>query len=331
MFKKIILGLFLVGSLFANDFLSKKVELPYNVITMKAMFDKIYVTTDFGEVLEIQYNNDLSEITQSVLVKLPNISSFFDDSYPPKVFSIDSLDGKTFLINSEAQEGGKNLFLYDGALKKIFGSEDNLNIKKAAFVDDNTIFLGLVSNEVILYDLKAKKNLYRIQLSEATFSDFWLSGDKKYFLVSCESGIMYFGDVKSGKVLVNLQGENKDNVYQANMYKNAKGDFVILTAGQDRHAGIYILNKDLSAKSYSMKSSFLVYAVGLSKDGSRGAFMSDEKSQITIFDVKSKKILAKLNGHENLLNTIIFVDNDKIISAEDGKNILFWNLIKEQK
>lgn len=294
-----------------------QLSLKNNIIDMNYIDNKILVGTDFGEVVEINFDSEFQNISQKTLVELPHISNFFGDSYPPKVFSVDFFDQR-FLIDSEGSDGKKNLFIFGEKLEKL---PLTLNVKKAAFVDKDKIFLGLVSNEIVLYDLKNNKVLYQKQLSEATFSDFILSEDRTRFLVSCESGILYYGEVLSGEILEELSGLNKDNVYEAKMALGQNG-LVVITAGQDRKAGVYL--KD--SRSYTKEAEFLVYSVGLSPSGEIGAYMKNEMSDIAVFKIVNKEDIAILHGHKSLLNSIIFVDDKRIISAEDGKNILFWKL-----
>lgn len=299
-----------------------QIELQNSVVSMTKIQNTLYVATDFGEVIAI--NPD--DRSQTLLVKLPLVTTFLDNLYAPKIFYVDTLDHQRFLITSESDKGGKNLFLYHQQLEQIFSQNDSLHIKKAAFISQDKIFLALASNEIILYDLNHKQFSYRIQLSEAPFSDFWLSEDRQYFLVSCESGILYFGNTLEGKVLVKLEGANKDKVYQSLMSLNAKGERIVISAGQDRKVGVYTLKNDLSYTYYALGADFLVYSVGLNPNGTLGAFNSDENSMISVFDIATKEETAKLIGHQNVLNAIIFLGDKKIVSAEDGKNILFWEL-----
>ncbi|STQ87878.1 nitrate reductase [Helicobacter pullorum] len=314
-----IIGVFLLflGSVFGLE-PSYQLKMENNIIDVNYVENRLLVGTDFGEVIEVKFEKEFKNITKKVVLKLPDISNFFGDFYPPKVFSVDFLEGR-LLVNSEGSEGTKNLFVFKDQLEKL---PIALNIKKAAFVDKDKIFLGLMSNEILLYDLKDSKILYQKQLSEATFSDFTLSEDKKYFLVSCESGILYYGKTLNGEILKEFSGLNKDNVYEAKMGFQGS-DIVIIAAGQDRRVGVYFGNR---MQDYTKEADFLVYSVGLSLDGKTGAYMKNEMSDIAVFEINGGKEMAILKGHKNLLNSIIFIDDKNIVSAEDGKNILFWKL-----
>ncbi|WP_104722479.1 WD40 repeat domain-containing protein [Helicobacter mesocricetorum] len=304
---------------------SYELNINHNIISMDLIEGRLFVATDFGEVLEINFDQTLKNVKEHTIVKLPNIRGFFDDFYAPKVFSVDVYKDK-YLINSEGSQGTKNLFIFDGKLALIFGVENSLNIKKAVFVNEQQIFLGLVSNEILLYDLKYSKVLYRKQLSEARFSDFVLSEDRKYFLSTSESGILYYGKTQDGEILQTFEEVNKDNVYEVKMEKDSMGNITIITAGQDRRVGVYFLDTHQRKQFYIKESEFLVYSVGLSENASRGAYTKNENSDIIVFDIKSKEEIAHLKGHTSLLNSIVFINDSILISSEDGRRVLFWKL-----
>lgn len=300
---------------------SKILTLENNIVVTNLVGDSLLIGTDFGEVLEFKIGEDIPKL----LVKLPNITSFYEESYAPKVYSVDRLNDR-ILIHSEGDYGSKNLFIFSKGHLERLPNTDSLNIKKAAFVDREKIFLGLASNEIILYDIKNNQVLYRKQLSEASFSDFVLDAQKVNYVVACESGILYFGMVSNGEVIAEIEGENKDNVYQVKLAR--LGEVVsLITAGQDRKMGLYHFNMQTKqSNSYGIKADFLIYSVGISEDSTLGAFMQNEKSEIVVFQIASKQVVALLKGHSSLLNNIIFISSKQIISSEDGKNILIWNL-----
>ncbi|WP_300692224.1 MULTISPECIES: nitrate reductase [Helicobacter] len=298
----------------------KKIVLENNIVVTHLIKDSLLIGTDFGEVLELK----LYETSPKLLAKLPDITSFYAESYAPKVYSVDRL-GEQVLIHSEGNFGTKNLFVFSKGHLEMLPNMESLNIKKAAFVDEKRIFLGLVSNEIVLYDIKQKQILYRKQLSEASFSDFALEIPSNRYVVACESGILYFGVMDSGEVIAELEGENKDNVYQVKLAK--VGDIMtFITAGQDRKVGVYQLNLQTNkVESYGIGANFLVYSVGMSADSTLGAYMQNEQSEINVFRISDKQEIMHLSGHTSLLNNIIFTDYH-LISSEDGKNILIWNL-----
>ena len=261
-----MIRIFLLSILFfcaieANDLKPiKEIEMSGGVMDIKIVDDLLYAGTDNG-ILEVY---DLKHETFLQKIELKKIHDFMGDLMSPKVYSIDVIRDKKLLL-SEGEKGSRELYIHENNITtKVIASEDKLIMQKAKFVDENKVFLGLMSNEIILYDLKAKKSLYLYQLSGSKFSDFSLSEDKTQAVTSCESGINYLVDVKSGNVIKELKGANKDNVFKVD-FKNGK----VSTAGQDRLGGVYNI-RDGNVQTF--RSPFLIYATGLSEDAKLVAF-----------------------------------------------------------
>lgn len=286
-----------------------------NVIEVVAYKGILYAGTDKGQVqmFELASGKSLGHIT------LEKIKDFMGDLMPPKVFSVDVIEDRVLMM-SEASEGARNLYVLekDGKLHQFISKKDRLSIRYAKFVDNDHVLLGLISNEAILLNLNTKKMIYRTQLSTSAFSHFALNETKTLAAWSCESGIVYIINVKQGKVIQELQGGNKDNVYKVD-FKNQK----IITAGQDRKAALY----DVASGSHHLfDGTFLIYAVGLSPSAKKVGIASDEKSNITIFDTFTKQKIAMLQGHKSTINTILFLDEKEIVTSDDDPQILLWRL-----
>jgi WD40 repeat protein len=178
--------------------------------------------------------------------------------------------------------------------------------------------VALLSNEYILFDIKEKKMLYRIHVSYSHFSDFMLSSDKSILVGSSESGEISVLNVENGKIIKTLKGANVDNVYKVDI-KNSK----VLGAGQDRRGIIY----DLDTGSHiRFDAHFLIYAGALSPSAKKAAFAFTEDNDIVIFDVFSEKKLHTLRGQKSTLNSIVFIDENTLVSGSDDKLIMLWKL-----
>ena len=116
----------------------KKIVLENNIVVTHLIKNSLLIGTDFGEVLELR----LEESSPKLLTKLPDIASFYAESYAPKVYSVDRL-GEQVLIHSEGNFGTKNLFIFSKGSLEMLPNMESLNIKKAAFVDEKRIFWGL--------------------------------------------------------------------------------------------------------------------------------------------------------------------------------------------
>jgi len=276
--------------------------------------DNIVVATDNGHI-EVYDTIKKEKIKQ---INIPNVKDFMGDEIPARVMSTDTIDGKYLLLSDSGKGGYSNLFIYDNNLTQILSPSDKKAIIKARFIDKEHILLGYLSNEVALLDLTTKKEKYKVQLSESKFSDFALNEDKTQVVFSCESGVLNVVDVKSGKIIKELKGQNVDNVYRVDFKKDT-----VSGAGQDRRGSIYDVS---TGKGTYIAGDFLIYSTALSPSAKKVAFSMDEKNNITIYNTSSKSKIALLKGQKSTLSVIIFKDENRLFSASDDSTIMIWNL-----
>ncbi|WP_067174626.1 WD40 repeat domain-containing protein [Sulfurospirillum sp. UCH001] len=260
----------------------------------------------------------LSDATKLSKIEFPKIKDFTGDEVSPKIFSVDMLE-KTLLAVVQATNGSRELYLVeDGKPKVLIDSKANLFISKAKFVDKNRILVALLSNEMLLWDVKNKKEIYRIQPNPSHFSDFALNESKTMAASSCESGEITLFDALSGKIIKVLKGANVDNVYKVDFKKEK-----VLCAGQDRRGIVY----DVSSSAYDrFDGSFLLYAGALSPSLKFAAFAFNEQNDIVLFDLASKSKAHTLKGQKSTLNTIVFANDKELVSSSDDQFIMIWRL-----
>jgi len=278
---------------------------------------KLVIATDMGhiEVYDIESRQKIEEVS------IPDVKDFMGEVIPARVMSTDLIGGQYLLLSDSGIGGYSNLFLYrDGKLQKLIGPEDKEAIIKARFVDQTHILLGYLSDEAALLNTQNRKERYRVQLSESKFSDFMLDEKRARAVFSCESGVLTVLDIKSGKALKELSGQNVDNVYKVD-FKAGK----VSGAGQDRRGSIYDVE---SGKGTYIEGSFLIYATALSPDASKVAFSMDEKNNISIYETSSKTKIALLKGQKSTLNVIIFRDKNRLVSASDDSTVMLWDISK---
>ena len=290
------------------------IEINGTVKDMVLRENLLVIATDMGhiEIKDIDTNQSIKNIA------IPNVKDFMGDEIPARIMSTDKIDNQYLLLSDSGKGGYSNLYIYDKNLTQILSAKDKEAIIKARFIDKEHILLGYLSNEVALLNLNSKKESYRVQLSESKFSDFALNEDRTQAVFSCESGILNLVDVKSGKMIKELKGQNLDNVYKVN-FKNG----IVSGAGQDRKGSIY--DVDTGKGSY-ISGSFLIYSTALSPSASKVAFAMDEQNNISIYNSSTKSKIALLKGQKSTLNVIIFQDENKIFSASEDSTILVWDL-----
>ena len=276
---------------------------------------KIILSTDAGTIEFYDVNTG----KRTNLFKLSPMKDFMGESVATKIFSIDKSDSK-ILIVTQGNHGFRNLLVVvnDDTIKVIDANRDKLMIKKARFINNDQILIGLLSNEIILLDINRKEFVYTSTISAYSFSDFYLSNNSQYAYTSDESGIVHKIDVNNGKIMEEFAGNNVDNVYRV-VYKNG----VIITAGQDRRVGVY---NTITGEKYYIQKDFLVYSVALSSDASLGAFTASEENDITVFKIASGNELMKLKGHTSVITKMEFIDEHTLVSAADDDYLMIWKI-----
>jgi len=292
-----------------------------------------HVYTGSGAVTDLVYQDgllysataegavDIFNIKEQNLVQtitVPKIKDFTGEEVNSKVYSVDIAEGK-IMIASQGKMGYRRIHLFvDNTLTEAISTAKNFTIAKAKFVDTNTILISLLSNELILYDIKNDKNLYLVQIGGSKFSNFALNEDKTKVIIADESGDMKLVSVKDGKIIKVLKGQNLDNVFQVD-FKNK----TIVTAGQDRRCAIYSTQ---NSRAYYKQASFLIYSVGLSPSAKLAGYASDENNNVTIFNTETKSDLYKLGNHKMTLTNILFINEEELFTASDSKEINYWKL-----
>ncbi len=276
---------------------------------------KVILASDAGNV--VSYDTKLRK--KQLLIKLPSSVDFFGDSIPTKIFSIDRVSAK-MLVVTQGLHGFRNLsvFLNGESQKVIDAASNKMMIKKARWIDENTILLGLLGNDLLLFDTKNKKTVRQINVSPYTFSDFSIDRQKRFVFTADESGVVHQVDLKTFEIVHDYSGMNVDNVYEL-VYNNG----IIITAGQDRRVGIY---NTYSGDRYYLQQNFLVYAVGLSNDGTRGSFCASEDNNIGIFAIADRSTRYVLTGHESVVTKMLFFDNNTLVSGGDDGYLIIWKI-----
>jgi len=314
--KILLLSIFMLSVVFGQtiEMPSKKFVADGAVTDIVYVNDKLYVSTAVG-VVDIFNMQDTKPVKR---IEVPSIKDFMGRESKAKVYSVDILD-KEILLLSQAEKGYRKLFLFkEDKLSKIIGVDAKMSIAKAKFIDDDTVLLALLSNDIISYNIKTKKQNWTTQASMSKFSDFALNEQKTKVVIADESGDLHIYATKDGTLVKKLEGENLDNVFAVD-YKNKK----IITAGQDRRAVVYDLRFN---SAYYKKSNFLIYSAGLSPKAKLGAYASDEQNNVTVFKTSTKTNVGVFGDNEMTLVKILFISEKDFFVACDAKVINLYKI-----
>jgi len=276
---------------------------------------KVTLSTDAGTIEA--YNIKTGK--QTGFIQLPPMKDFMGDIVPTKIYSIDKVADK-ILVVTQGNHGFRNVSIFEnGQWKEIFNAEkDKMMVQKARWIDQSTFLLGLMSNDLVLVDVRPKQIICELSISPYTFSDFSLTADKQFVFTADESGIVHKIEIKNCLIKKEFSGINVDNIYQI-VSKNS----IVITAGQDRRVGVYntVINDN-----YFLQKDFLVYSVGLNTDGSIAAYSATEDNNICIFNTLTRKDKYILSGHESVVTKMVFFDNQTFVSAGDDQYLIIWKI-----
>ena len=314
-FKLLTIVFLLILNIYAKDLTPNySLKTSGGVTDLVLKNENLYVATTDSSV-DI-FNINTKEKINSI--KVPKIKDFMKDTIEARIYSIDVLENNV-LILSQGENGGRNIDIYkDGKLNKIIEDKDRLFIAYAKFIDENHIVYALLSNQIYLYDIKNKKVVNEVQISQSKFSNFKLNEDKSKIVIADESGILTLLDTKDLNPIKRFDTLNLDNVFQVDMKKD-----IFITAGQDRRCAIYSLDERIS---YYKEGSFLIYSAALSPSGKLAAFASDEENNVTIFNTTTKENLYKLTQNKTTLTNILFINENEIFVSSDDEKINYYKL-----
>ncbi len=278
-------------------------------------YNKLYVANDAG-VIDI-FNLKTKKIQEQIPLEL--VTSDTGELRYANIISIDYKNGKILAV-SIGKNAYRNVWIYEKhQLKKIIDEHAKLSIKEARFLNDNKILLATFASEILVYDISEKYIKYKKHITQSALGDIVLSEDKKRVIMADESGEVRILDTNSSKTLQIYNSQNVDNVFHL---AYAKG--VTITAGQDRRVGVYQNGKS----DYHIKSTFLVYCVGITPSGKTGIYSSNEAGDLQLFETYTKRKTNILTGHTSTVNQIRFINEKELFSSEAGPYIYHWKLDK---
>ena len=276
--------------------------------------EKLYISTDSGKI-DI-FNTKSKKEIQSI--QLDKIKDFMGDEIDSKIFCLDMYKG-TLLILSQDNGGFSRIHLYKNKkLDKIISQNDKFNIIKAKFIDKNNVLIALISNDIISYNIKTKKINWDTQASMSKFSSFSLNNKRSEVAVGDESGDVHVINIKDGKILKKLSGQNVDNIFSVDFKNN-----IVISGGQDRRVAVYNLN---SSDAYYKTSKFFIYSVGLSPSGKIGAYSCDIHNDVELFNTATREPIGKYKVTKAVVNSIYFINEKEFYIESNSAKVGYYKV-----
>lgn len=275
--------------------------------------NKLIVSTRESSVMVYDLLN--SKLLEKITI--PTQQNILGDTVGIIVTSVDTMDGKIIFATRHLDSWG-DIYLYEQKkLTKLLDASQKIAPKEIKFANADQIIIGTMENEIILFDIPKRSILYKNHLSEASFSDFVLSEDKKVLFSADEAPTLYKIETKSGKILERYEEANKRDIFAID-YKNG----ILATGGKDKRLVLY-----RSAKSYKTAGAdFFISSVILSQDASKVAFSKNETGDLAAVDTKNLQETAILKGHTTKVIKMEFLGNNELLTADDRGTLYFWKI-----
>ena len=250
-------------------------------------------------------------------VKLPKFKNILGDYMRSLILSVDYAEERVLFV-SRVLDGWRELYIYeDKTLTKLIDRTEKMTLQEVKFVDTNRAVIMTMSNELLLFDIKQKKILYRKQLNYASFSDIALDEEHKYLYTSDETPMISKIEIDTGKIVDKYRKANKRDIFSID-YKNK----MLLSGGKDKRVILY----ETPEKYKMTKGEFFIYGVALNPDASKAAFVKDEESSISVIDTDTMKETYLLLGHKQTIIKIDFHQENELITADEDDRLMFWKL-----
>ncbi|MEN8148149.1 MAG: hypothetical protein ABFR02_11105, partial [Campylobacterota bacterium] len=250
-------------------------------------------------------------------VRLPKYKNILGDYMRSLILSVDYRDERLLFV-SRVLDGWRELYIYeDKRLTRLIDRAEKMTLQEVKFVDAERAVIMTMSNELILFDIKHKKILYKKQLNYASFSDLALDEEHKYLYTSDETPMISKIEINSGKIVDVYRKANKRDIFSID-YKNK----MLLSGGKDKRVVLY----ETPEKYKMTKGEFFIYGVALNPDATRAAFVKNEESSISVIDTETMKETYLLLGHKQTIIKIDFHSENELITADEDDRLMFWKL-----
>jgi DNA-binding beta-propeller fold protein YncE len=310
----ILLIIFFIPNTFAKEITPyRHVSASEAVSDFVKVNNTLVIATEEG-VIDIYDLRQDKIVDKIVLQKQTNI---LGEEMGVLIMSVDYLNNKLIFLSRLLNTWGELYIYEDKKLVKLIDNSEQKTLQKLAFVDENLIIISTMSNELMLFDIKNKKFIYKKQLNSSSFSGFSLSEDKKYIFVADETPLINKIEIKSGKVIEEYEKANKRDIFTVE-YKNN----LLISGGKDKRVILY-----KTPNQYKMtKGDFFIYSVALNPEATQAAFSKNENDEISVIDTQTMNESYLLKGHKQTIIKIDFYMSDELITADESKQLLFWKL-----
>ncbi|BAF70908.1 WD40 repeat domain-containing protein [Nitratiruptor sp. SB155-2] len=293
----------------------KGIDIKASVLDMVIDNAKIYVATDASKVIVLDL--DLKQLQEYKVRKIKDFMGTFNDA---DIYSIDVLNGNILFL-AQAEEGYAELFfVQNGKVAKVLDKSLGLYAKAAKFVDMDHAVLTLMSDEVVLYDIKNHTIVKRAKAGEYFYSAMAIDKKRANVAIGDEGGEVIVVDAKTLQRKKLIKDVNKDKILSIDINEG------VIAAGSraDKTLAIYYWKENRHKKIQN--PDFFIYVVGLSPKNRFVVYGDNEKYNLKVLNMNQMQVVYRLVGHKNIVNVVRFADEKTVFTGSETGEIKKWRL-----
>jgi len=272
--------------------------------------DKTFLSAS-GDRLVVSWNIDQPE--------QGNLIARASDS----IYSICYLEGKNELLIGQAKGEIHVIDLSNNQEKRllkvnekgVFSIVENKSKSKVYVLGGDGVLSVLSSTD---YSLIFKQKISTMKLRSVFFDE-----ELNKTFVGCGEGMFYVFDDDTMEVTYSNQLSKQG--FSVNAIINYTDD-VLLCGGRDAHLR-WVDKKDYSVVNAIPAHNYAIYKIGFSPDKKLFATASRDKT-LKIWDANTNQVIQRIehsnDGHLNSVNTLLWIDDNTLISAGDDRSINIW-------
>ena len=178
--------------------------------------------------------------------------------------------------------------------------------------DNSKIVTGAADNTAIIWDARSGKLLFTLDHHTSVVWSATFSSDSKRVITGSWDGTAKIWDSDKGSLLFTLRHEGY--IDQVSYSADNK---IIVTAGE----GIKVWDTESGSVILGLNGKI----AQLSPDGEK-VVTANSLGDVEIWNIKEKKLAARLNGHSSWVNSIVYSpDGTKILTASADHTAKVWN------
>jgi len=163
----------------------------------------------------------------------------------------------------------------------------------------------------------------RASISTMKLRSVFFDEELNKIFVGCGEGMFYVFD--DDTMEVNYCNQLSKQGFSVNAIIHYTDD-ILLCGGRDAHLR-WVDKKDYSVVNAIPAHNYAIYKIGFSLDRKLFATASRDKT-LKIWDANTNQVIQRIehsnDGHLNSVNTLLWIDDNTLISAGDDRSINIW-------